>query len=102
MVDEGELTDIRKTAKTIVDKNVPVGARYTSDGPTQDTFTRLTGGAPKPVRALFQLKVQSAAKSVTTSSGRETGESRKSCRSPRAKSNRETRTYAPGVIQYAV
>jgi hypothetical protein len=46
MVDEGVLTNIRKAAKTIIDKNVPVGARYTSDGGTEGTFTRLTGGPP--------------------------------------------------------
>jgi hypothetical protein len=45
-VDEGTLTDIRKAAKKIIDTNVPVGTRYTSDGPTKDTFTRLTGGKP--------------------------------------------------------
>jgi hypothetical protein len=47
MVDEGTLTDIRKAAKAIIDANVPVGARYTSDGGTEGTFTRLTGGKPK-------------------------------------------------------
>jgi hypothetical protein len=46
---EGDLSDIRKAAKAIIDKNVPGLTQYTSDGPPEmrKTFDRLTNGTPK-------------------------------------------------------